>query len=204
MKTIHRNLCVLVIGCLVSSGSIMAEQGRLGLAAEFGWGYANQEDVAEELGQELANSTGRTVTFEGQNGAGMYRLFAYYGLTDQVDLEMGYFSLSDIPLSFTFAGLPNPIETGVSSSGFTAGMTLNFSDRLYGRAGMLNSEVSVGVSTSVNGITLSSSESMSGNGYYLGGGYQINDSWSVAYTTYRSLGGSSGDSVGFFSVVLKP
>ena len=69
-----------------------AEQGQVRIGAELGWSPIDLE--AEDTAQSIANASGSTVVTEYSTGVLVGRLFADYGLDDNLYGEIGYFQTS--------------------------------------------------------------------------------------------------------------
>ena len=64
-----------------------AEEGKVRIGAELGWSPVDLE--AEDTAQKIANASGSTVTVEYSTGVLVGRLFADYGLSDNLYGEIG-------------------------------------------------------------------------------------------------------------------
>lgn len=172
-----------------SSGLAMAQDNKFKLGVEGGFAIADLG--ADKLAQTFANSTGRTVTYTEEQGSPYFRVYGAYALTDQFDLEVGYFNAASLDADFKFSGTTATASVGVKTSGWDVGGRFSVNDNFYLNAGIHMSEMTGTASVAISGTTISESANQDGTGAYFGGGYKFDNNLSVGFTHLSSLAGDS-------------
>ena len=181
----------------VMTTPVLAAQGDSGFGIEGGLGIADTKDYARALGQSLANSTGRTVTYTYEESTPAFRIYGFYSITDQIDAEIGYFRTGSMDIKYSFSGTTTTTSTGFEADGFDYGVRFKPNDNWFLRVGMHNFDLTQTVTVTISGTAYSGSATADDTGAYFGGGYNFDEHWNVGYTLYSDVGGDSGGDVGF-------
>ena len=167
---------------LLTFNSALAEV-RIG--AEGGFTWADMR--AEETAQILANASGSTVTYEYDEATWMGRLFADYALTPQVHAEIGYFLTGSLDATYTISGAS--ATEGYDAMGIDLAAVV-YQDDVFFKAGMHSSELNGNATITIGGTTYSITESISGSGFLVGAGLQMDDT-RLGLTYYSDMGGDA-------------
>ena len=157
------------------------------MGIEGGLGYADMR--AEETAQTLANLSGSTVTYTYDEATWMARIFADYAFSPEISTEIGYFFTGSLDATYTISGAS--AAESYDAMGLDAAVVVH-QDAAYFKAGMHSSELNGAASLSIGGTTYNVSESISGTGYLVGAGLEVDDT-RYGLTYYADLGGD-GDS----------
>ena len=112
------------------SGTLSAaDQGQMRFGVELGFSPVDLE--AEKTAQELANLSGSTVTVEYDTGSVVGRLFGEYGLSSNLDLEIGYFTTSDAEAKYTISG--SSAKESYYADGFDFSLNIIGDDGFFGK-----------------------------------------------------------------------
>tara|TARA_B100000989_G_scaffold15253_1_gene10224 strand:- start:64 stop:648 length:585 start_codon:yes stop_codon:yes gene_type:complete len=166
-----------------SSTLSAADQGQMRFGVEFGFSPVDLE--AEKTAQELANLSGSTVTVEYDTGSFVGRLFGEYGLSSNLDLEIGYFTTSDAEAKYTISGAS--ATESYYADGFDFSLNIRGDDGFYGKVGMHSSTVNGSASITIGGTTYAVSASRDGSGPLVGLGYE-SDGVRYSATHYIDVG----------------
>ena len=154
---------------------------------EGGLGYADMR--AEETAQTLANLSGETVTYSYDEATWMGRIFADYAFTPEVSTEIGYFFTGSLDATYKIGG--DSATESYDAMGIDAAIVVH-QDALYFKAGMHSSEMNGSASLTIGGTTYAISDTISGSGFLVGGGIEVDDT-RYGLTYYSDMGGD-GDS----------
>ena len=178
MKKINLSL----IGLLLFVNSALAEV-KMGL--EGGLTYADMR--AEETAQLLANASGSTVTYEYDEATWQGRIFADMEVTPEVHVELGYFLTGSLDATYTISGAS--ATESYDAMGIDLAAVI-YRDDIFFKAGMHSSELEGNAKLTIGGTTYNVSETISGSGYLVGGGMQVDDS-RFGLTYYADVGGDT-------------
>jgi hypothetical protein len=166
------------------SGSLhAADEGQLRFGFDLGFSPVDLE--AEKTAQEIANTAGSTVTVAYDTGAFVGRLFAEYGLSNNLDLEFGVFSTSDTTATYTLSGAS--ASESYNADGIDFSLNFKDGDGFFGKLGMHSSTVNGTASIVIGGTTYAVTASREGSGPLFGGGWQ-NDDVRYSITHYIDVG----------------
>ena len=156
---------------------------NLRFGAEGGLTWADMR--AEETAQTLANLSGSTVTYTYDEATWMGRVFADYELNTEMSLEVGFFFTGSLDAKYTISG--SSATESYTGQGIDVAAVFN-QDELFFKAGMHSSELEGEASLTIGGTTYSVSETISGSGYLVGGGFEADEN-RVGLTYYSDVGG---------------
>lgn len=176
-----------LIALLASTSASFAQEVRFGVEG----GIASADLGADGLASSLATLTGRTVTYTEDSATSAIRLFAEFGLSENLGLEVGYFKTGSLDATFAFSGTTVTATVGAEAAGVDFGVKFYPSEAMFLRAGLHSSEITGTVSTTISGTTYSASASQDGTGAYIGGGVFVTENVSLGITHYTNLGGDS-------------
>jgi len=164
---------------------------------EGGLGFADMR--AEETAQTLANLSGSTVSYTYDEATWMGRFFADYALREELSVEVGYFLTGSLDATYTITG--SSAKENYDASGIDAALVFK-QDSAYFKAGMHSSELNGSASLTIGGTTYNVSETISGSGFLVGGGIEL-DETRYGLTYYSDLGGDADSDVIFLYAGLK-
>ena len=171
-----------LIGLLLFLNSALAE---VKMGVEGGLTYADMR--AQETAQSLANASGSTVTYEYDEATWQGRIFADMEVTPEVHVELGYFLTGSLDATYTISGAS--ATEGYNAMGIDLAAVI-YRDDLFFKAGMHSSELEGNGKITIGGTTYTVSETISGSGYLVGGGVQVDDS-RFGLTYYADVGGDT-------------
>jgi hypothetical protein len=189
-----RNLLKLSIILMFLSGLANAQEGTLRLGVELG--YSPVELEAEETAQYIANVSGSTVTTEYSTGVLVGRVFADYGLSENLLGEVGYFRTSGANATYKIGA--DSAQESYTAHGFDLSAKF-ISDGLFGKVGMHSTTIDGDASVTIGSTTYSATGESQGTGLLFGAGLEI-DQTLISVTRYNDVGGISDFT--FFSVGL--
>ena len=184
MNKIKIFLLFLMISVIGIKNSV-SEEMRMGF--EGGLVYADMR--AEETAQALANASGSTVTYTYDEATWIGRVFADMPLSSEMSVEVGFFLTGSLDATYTISGAS--ATEGYDARGVDAAAVFK-SDDVFFKVGMHRSELEGVASLTIGGTTYNVSETISGTGYLVGGGLELDGS-RVGLTYYSDVGGD-GDS----------
>jgi hypothetical protein len=171
-----------LIGLLLFINSALAE---VKMGVEGGLTYADMR--AEETAQSLANASGSTVTYKYDEATWQGRIFADMEVTPEVHVEIGYFLTGSLDATYTISGAS--ATEGYNAMGIDLAAVI-YRDDIFFKAGMHSSELEGNAKLTIGGTTYNVSETISGTGYLVGGGMQVDDS-RFGLTYYADVGGDT-------------
>ena len=184
---------LIICTLLVISANTIAEDYYIGVEG----GYALHDDM-DEARQELANASGQTIS--SPNGAGAFRGFLGYNVTEEFAVELGGFWVSDV----NFKGDGNlRVDLGAYGGDASFIVKPKVMQGFFLKAGGVYSNLTSTVE--VGGFNVDLEED--GAGYLVGAGYEssiLSDDIIVriAYSRYGALGGVSDTNSNLFSIGL--
>jgi len=197
----------ILLGAAVSvvAVSASAQQSSLALGVEGGWASIDQETRALSNGQLIANASGLTTRVTWDKGTYAGRFFLNFPVTKDFGVEAGYFMTGS--LDTTYTNTDGSAKESYTASGFDAALVIKPEtfNGFFLKAGMHYSEVEGEQSVAIGGTSYALTESYSGSGWLIGGGYEWqvgNDKdllARVSYTFYNKLGGMSDADASVFA-----
>ncbi len=184
MNKIKIFLLFLMISVIGIKNSV-SEEMRMGF--EGGLVYADMR--AEETAQALANASGSTVTYTYDEATWIGRVFADMPLSSEMSVEVGFFLTGSLDATYTISGAS--ATEGYDARGVDAAAVFK-SDDVFFKVGMHRSELEGVATLTIGGTTYNVSETISGTGYLVGGGLELDGS-RLGLTYYSDVGGD-GDS----------
>tara|TARA_Y100000748_G_scaffold242329_1_gene206540 strand:+ start:228 stop:815 length:588 start_codon:yes stop_codon:yes gene_type:complete len=158
---------------------------NLRFGAEGGLTWADMR--AEETAQTLANLSGSTVTYTYDEATWMGRLFADYELSTEMSVEIGFFFTGSLDAQYTISG--SSATEGYTGRGIDVAAVFN-QDELFFKVGMHSSELEGNASLTIGGTKYAVSDTISGSGYLVGGGFEADEN-RVGLTYYSDVGGDA-------------
>tara|TARA_B100001079_G_C16307853_1_gene468657 strand:+ start:285 stop:872 length:588 start_codon:yes stop_codon:yes gene_type:complete len=169
--------------------SSYAENLRFGVEGGFTWADMR----AEETAQTLANLSGSTVTYTYDEATWMGRVFADYELSTEMSLEVGFFFTGSLDANYTISG--SSATEGYTAQGVDVAAVFK-QDEIFLKAGMHSSELEGDASLTIGGTTYSISDTISGTGYLVGAGLEMDDN-RAGVTYYADVGGDADSDMVF-------
>ena len=158
---------------------------NLRFGAEGGLTWADMR--AEETAQTLANLSGSTVTYTYDEATWMGRLFADYELSTEMSVEVGFFFTGSLDAKYTISG--SSATESYTGQGIDVAAVFN-QDELFFKVGMHSSELEGNASLTIGGTKYAVSDTISGSGYLVGGGFEADEN-RVGLTYYSDVGGDA-------------
>ena len=174
---------------LFNISSSYAENLRFG--AEGGITWADMR--AEETAQTLANLSGSTVTYTYDEATWMGRVFADYELSTEMSLEVGFFFTGSLDAKYTISG--SSATEGYTAQGVDVAAVFK-QDEMFFKAGMHSSELEGDATLTIGGTTYSVSDTISGSGYLIGAGLEMDEN-RAGVTYYSDVGGDADSDMVF-------
>ena len=182
MKNIYKILSILIFSLICFSN---ANSNEIKFGIEGGLTYADMR--AEETAQTLANLSGSTVTYSYDEATWVGRFFADYSLSNELSIEAGFFLTGSLDATYTISGAS--ATESYDARGVDMALVAK-QEELFFKVGMHSSELEGKASLTIGGTTYAVSETISGSGFLVGGGLQLDES-RVGITYYSDLGGDS-------------
>ena len=148
---------------------------------------------AEETAQILANASGSTVSYEYDEATWMGRIFADYAFSNEVHAEVGYFLTGSLDATYKISG--SQATESYDAMGIDLAVVVH-QDDVYFKAGMHSSELNGAASLTIGGTTYNITESISGSGFLVGGGLELDDT-RLGLTYYSDMGGDADSDMMF-------
>ncbi len=177
-----KKIKLFLIGALFFANSAFAEV-RMG--AEGGLIFADMR--AEETAQALANLSGSTVSYTYEEATWSGRIFADIEMSPQLHAEIGYFLTGSLDATYSITG--SSASESYDAMGIDIAAVI-YQDSVFFKAGMHSSELNGSASLTIGGTTYNVSDSISGTGYLVGAGVQMDDT-RVGLTYYADMGGDA-------------
>ena len=174
---------------LFNISSSYAENLRFG--AEGGITWADMR--AEETAQTLANLSGSTVTYTYDEATWMGRVFADYELSTEMSLEVGFFFTGSLDAKYTISG--SSATESYNGRGVDVAAVFK-QDEMFFKAGMHSSELEGDATLTIGGTTYSVSDTISGSGYLIGAGLEMDEN-RAGVTYYADVGGDADSDMVF-------
>ena len=186
MKKIYSFLIAL----LLISNTAYAEL-KMGVEGGITWADIR----AEETAQILANASGSTVSYEYDKATWMGRIFGDYAINSDIHAEIGYFLTGSLDATYTISGAS--ATEGYDAMGIDLAIVMH-TDGAFFKAGMHSSELNGSANLTIGGTTYAVTESISGSGFLVGGGFESDDS-RFGLTYYSDMGGDADSDMTFLS-----
>tara|TARA_Y100000389_G_scaffold72684_1_gene69466 strand:- start:364 stop:987 length:624 start_codon:yes stop_codon:yes gene_type:complete len=187
-RRIMNKLYVYMLSLLFVINIANAEEGKFRLGVEGGWSPVELE--AEDTAQAIANALGETVTTEYDTGVFIGRLFGKYGLSSNVDFEVGYFQTSSADATYKAAS--GKASESYDVSGLDLSAVFKSEEGFFGKIGMHSSTVDGAAKLIFGSTSVSATGSADGSGMLFGAGVEI-DNVRYGVTRYNGVGGIDTD-----------
>lgn len=171
-----------IIGLLLFANSVFAE---VKMGVEGGLTYADMR--AEETAQILANASGSTVTYKYDEATWSGRIFADMEISPEIHAELGYFLTGSLDATYTISGAS--ATEGYDAMGIDLAAVI-YQDNVFFKGGMHSSELNGNAKLTIGGTTYNVTETISGSGFLVGGGLQLDDT-RFGLTYYSDMGGDA-------------
>tara|TARA_B110000008_G_scaffold155925_1_gene156781 strand:+ start:419 stop:994 length:576 start_codon:yes stop_codon:yes gene_type:complete len=150
-------------------------------------GLAFADMRAEETAQIIANASGSTVNYTYEEATWMGRIFADYEFTPEVHAEVGYFLTGSLDATYKIS--TDSATESYDAMGIDAAVVF-YQDSVFFKAGMHSSELNGSANITIGGTTYAVTETISGSGFLVGGGLQM-DETRYGLTYYSDMGGDA-------------
>lgn len=204
-------ICIAASLCAVTAFAQNSNTSNGYIGFEFGsFQFKDQTTVASGL----VSVVGGSATSVQDTGMGVGRFFGGMNFNENVGAEIGYVMTSTANASFSgvssgsvaYSGTATQKASGLDFSALIRPGTATGLNGLFLRAGGHSMSVQTDVTLLTGSGSGASSATKSGTGGLIGIGYdgKINDKldFRVAYTSYSTIGGVSGNDVSLFTIGL--
>ena len=191
MRFIIKSLATILAMLALSTNHLKAAAGEFGFGVDGGATYADMK--AEETAQQIADLSGSTVTYTYDEATWAGRLFADYGITDDVNVELGWWVTGSLDATYTISGAS--ATESYTMSAFD--VSLKVGSPVFVKGGIHRSTLNGAATITIDGTEYDIEDSISGTGWLIGGGLEIGDS-RVGGSYIANVGGDS-DSSTFFA-----
>jgi hypothetical protein len=189
-----KKLFSFLITSLLISNTAVAE---LKMGVEGGITWADIRAV--ETAQVLANASGSTVSYEYDQATWMGRIFGDYAFNPEVSAEIGYFFTGSLDATYKISGAT--ATESYDAMGIDFAVVLH-TDAAFFKAGMHSSELNGSGNLTIGGTTYNITESISGTGFLVGGGFETDED-RFGLTYYSDMGGDADSDMTFLHYGLK-
>jgi len=190
MKLLTKGLFTFCAVLALCTNQLKAEPGELGFGIDGGLTYADLK--AEETAQEIANLSGSTVTYTYDKATWAGRLYGDYGVADNMNIEIGWMVTGSLDATYTLSGAS--ASESYKMSVFDA--SLKFGAPFFGKVGMHHSTINGAAELTIGGTKYDIADSITGTGWLLGGGMEVDNS-RYGLTYIANVGGDSGSNTAF-------
>ena len=166
-------------------------EAEVKMGVEGGLTYADMR--AEETAQLLANASGSTVTYTYDEATWMGRIFADYAFSQEVHAEVGYFLTGSLDATYTISS--DSATESYDAMGIDAAVVFH-QESVFVKAGMHSSELTGVGSLKIGSTTYSVTETISGSGFLVGAGLNLDDT-RYGITYYSDMGGDADSDMTF-------
>ena len=161
------------------------------MGVEGGLTYADMR--AQETAQLLANASGSTVTYTYDEATWMGRIFADYAFSEEVHAEVGYFLTGSLDATYKISS--DSATESYDAMGIDAAVVFH-QESVFVKAGMHSSELTGVGSLKIGSTTYSVTETISGSGFLVGAGLNLDDT-RYGITYYSDMGGDADSDMTF-------
>ena len=163
-----------------------AEQGDFRFGVELGWSPVDLD--AENTAQKIANASGSTVIVEYSTGVLVGRLFADYGISDNIYGEIGYFQTTGAEATYKISS--DSAKETYDAHGFDLSAKYLSDMGIFGKIGMHSTTIDGAANVTIAGTSYSATAKAQGTGPLVGAGMEIGGTL-FSVTRYQSVGGIS-------------
>ena len=193
MKMIARSLLAFFVVLALGTNQLKAEPGEVHFGVDGGLTYA--ELKAEETAQELANLSGSTVTYTYDEATWAGRVYADYGVAENMDVEVGFWLTGSLDATYTISGASASESYDMSAIDISVNYDLVGSP-FFVKGGVHQSTLNGAAEITIGGTKYDIADSISGTGWLLGGGVEVENS-RYGLTYIANVGGDSDSSTAF-------
>ena len=190
MKILTKGLVAFIAVLALSTNQLKAEPGAFSFGLDGGLTYADMK--AEETAQEIANLSGSTVTYTYDEATWAGRVYADYGIADDVNVEVGWWITGSLDATYTISGAS--ATESYTMSAFD--VSLNIGSPMFVKAGLHQSTLNGAATVTIDGTEYDIADSISGTGWLIGGGLEL-DNARVGANYIANVGGDSDSSTSF-------
>ena len=193
MRSVTKSLFAFFAVLALGTNQLKAEPGQLGFGIDGGLTYADMK--AEETAQELANLSGSTVTYTYDEATWAGRLYGDYGIAEDMNIEIGWMVTGSLDATYTISGASASESYTMSAFDVSAKYNLVGSP-FFVKGGVHQSTLNGAAEIIIGGTTYDIADSISGTGWLLGGGMEVDNS-RYGLTYIANVGGDSDSSTAF-------
>ena len=194
MKIVTKTLLAFFVVLALGTNQLKAEPGEFHLGIEGGFTYADMK--AEETAQQLANLSGSTVTYTYDEATWAGRLYADYGVAENMDVEIGFWLTGSLDATYTISGASASESYDMSAIDISLNYDLVGSP-FFVKGGVHQSTLNGAAEITIGGTKYDIADSITGTGWLAGGGMEVGNNRYGA--TYIANVGGDSDSSTFFA-----
>ena len=189
-----KKLFSFLISSLLISNTALADL-KMGVEGGITWADIR----AEETAQILANASGSAVSYEYDQATWMGRIFGDYAFYPEVSAEIGYFLTGSLDATYNISG--STATENYDAMGIDFAVVLHTGEAFF-KAGVHSSELNGSASLTIGGTKYGVTESISGTGFLVGGGFETDED-RFGLTYYSDMGGDADSDMTFLHYGVK-
>jgi hypothetical protein len=193
VKTLTKCLFIFLAALALNTNQLKAEPGEFHFGIDGGFTYADMK--AEETAQEIANLSGSTVTYTYDEATWAGRIYGGYGVADNMDLEVGFWLTGSLDATYTIGA--NSASESYDMSAFDVSLKYDVAGTpFFAKGGVHQSTLNGAATITIGGNEYDIADSITGTGWLIGGGMEIDNS-RYGLTYIANVGGDSDSSTAF-------
>lgn len=181
------------IALILIANSAYADQGQVRMGVELGLSPVDLE--AEDTAQKIANASGSTVNVEYSTAVFVGRLFADYGISNNLYGEIGYFQTSGAEATYKIGS--DSAKEAYDAHGFDFSAKFKSDEGFFGKVGLHSTTIDGSATVTIGSTSYNATGEAQGTGMLFGGGLET-EGIMYSVTRYSDVGGISDFT--FFSV----
>ena len=181
------------ITLILIANSAYADQGQIRMGVELGLSPVDLE--AEDTAQKIANASGSTVAVEYSTAVFVGRVFADYGISNNLYGEIGYLQTSGAEATYKIGS--DSAKESYDYHGFDFSAKYKSDEGFFGKIGLHSTTIDGVASVTIGSTSYSATGEAQGTGMLFGGGLET-EGIMYSVTRYTDVGGITDAT--FFSV----
>ena len=181
------------ITLILIANSAYADQGQIRMGVELGLSPVDLE--AEDTAQKIANASGSTVAVEYSTAVFVGRVFADYGISNNLYGEIGYLQTSGAESTYKIGS--DSAKESYDYHGFDFSAKYKSDEGFFGKIGLHSTTIDGVASVTIGSTSYSATGEAQGTGMLFGGGLET-EGIMYSVTRYTDVGGITDAT--FFSV----
>jgi len=193
MKLLTKGLFTFCAVLALCTNQLKAEPGEVHFGVDGGLTYADIK--AEETAQQIANLSGSAVTYTYDEATWAGRIYGDYGLSETMNIELGWMVTGSLDATYTIGA--NSASESYKMSVFDVSLKHGLGGGpIFVKGGLHNSTINGAAEVKIGATTYDIADSITGTGWLLGGGMEVDNS-RYGLTYIANVGGDSGSNTAF-------